>query len=479
MRCLLVLLTASVLTASVSAQVAVTNATCQTNGSFTDGPPPPTEPNGHVAWPADDPVWEFDFYRPANRTTLNGSGLEIRDVFYRGHQVFARASVPVLNVEYDEAPGGCGCFRDWQDEEAPIEVGDATLVVSCGAITDIDGYTTTQSGIALTGAGTVETACEANGPSNPTPGGDVGDFRGVAIEDYGTELVMTTHMRSSWYRYRMKWHFYDDGRIWPEFSFAATEATCTQVSHRHHAYWRFDFDLEETPDDDVVREIVGSDSQIVMTEVSRVLGGTTDPTMWSITDAATGFGYTIEPGEADRRLPVDAYSKTDALVLRYKVDEYDDGLSSSDGALGCQFAFEPFVNGESIESEDTVFWYRSGALHTGGSPFECDIVGPMLRPFGLDTALSPQPGGVVFEPARPNPFSASTDLRFQLDQGQLVTVELYDAAGRRVLVLFDGDVKNATWQTVRIDGSALPTGTYVVRVRGESASGTTRVVLVR
>ncbi len=473
MRCLpLALLATFALTAS--AQVRVTDATCRTNGSYENGQAPETEPNGHVAWPADDPVWEFDFYRPANRTTLNSGGLELRDVFYRGHQVFARASVPVLNVEYDE--GGCGCFRDWQHEEAPIEVGDATLIASCGAVTDVDDYTTSQSGIALTSAGTVQTACEANGPSNPNPGGDVGDFRGVVIEDYGTELVLTSHMRASWYRYRMKWHLYDDGRIWPEFSFAAADAICTETAHRHHAYWRFDFDLEETPSDDVVREIVGSNSQVVTTEVSRVLGGTTDKTTWSITDGATGFGYTIEPGEADRRLPVDAYSKTDALILRYKVDEYDDGLTIR---TGCAFAFEPFVNGEVIQGEDTVFWYRSGALHTGGAPFECDIAGPMLRPFGLNTATEVDPGGIVFEPARPNPFSATTTLRFRVVRSQPVTAELYDTAGRRVAVLLDGAVAGGSWQTVEIDGTTLPAGTYVVRVHGESARGTTRVVLVR
>ena len=462
MRVLLALALAALAAGPLAAQITLTEASCQTNGQYSEGPPAPTRPNGHIAWPAENPVWEFDFYRPGNRTTVNSSGLELRDVRYRGRLVFARASVPVLNVEYDQVEGGCGCFRDWQTVEAPAEVGDgATLTLPCLAQAD---------------AGDVRTACEANGPGNPNPGGDVGSFEGVTVEDYGTELVLTGHTKAGWYRYRMKWHLYADGRIWPEFSFAAASAVCTDAAHRHHAYWRFDFDLDGTSDNDVVREIRGEDSQVFTAETSRVLGGVSDPTQWSVTDAASGIGYRIEPSEADRRLPVDAFSKTDALVLRYQVDEIDDGVVIGGG---CAFEFEPFLDGEAIEGEDTVFSYRSGALHTAGSPFECDIAGPMLRPFGFPSTVVPGPEGVEFEPARPNPFSTTTTVRFRVDRPGPVTVELYDAAGRRVGFLYDGDAAPAAWQTVEVDGSTLPAGTYVVRVRGASVSGTSRVVLVR
>ena len=452
----------SLLATAASAQVALSDATCATNGSYDDGAPAQTEANGHVAWPADAPVWEFDFYRPANRTTINGGGLEIRNVSFRGRKVFDRASVPVLNVEYDE--GGCGCFRDWQTVEASVDPGaGATLTLPC---------------LAQSTPGAVRTACEANANRGPRqPGGDVGSFSGVTVEDYGDELVLTGHSKAGWYRYRMKWHFYADGRIWPEFSFAAADAVCTEKGHRHHAYWRFDFDLDGTPRNDVVREHSGGGAgQPFATEASRALGGPSDRTYWSVTDAATGAGYEIVPGDEDRRLPVDAFSKTDALVLRYRVDEIDDGLTVS---TGCAFEFEPFTNGEALDGEDTVFWYRSGALHTAGAPFECDIVGPMLRPVGFGTAAEAGVQTAEFEPVRPNPFTGSASTRFRVETAQQVAVELYDTAGRRLAVLFEGGVAGGAWQTVRIDGRDLAAGTYVVRLRGETASGTTRVVLVR
>ena len=447
-----------------SAQVALTEATCTTNGRYRDGAAPQTEANGHIAWPASAPVWEFDVYRPGNRTTLNSAGLEIRNVFYQGRKVFDRAGVPVLNVEYD--PGaGCSCFRDWQHDEAPIEVGDgAVLPLPCFAETD---------------AGTVRTACEANdNAANPDPGGDVGDFTGITVEDYGTELVLTSHSEAGWYRYRMKWHFYADGRVWPEFSFASVSAACTESDHRHHAYWRFDFDLDATPRNDVVREHRGGAAQRFTTEASRILGGPSDDTFWSVTDAASGVGYEIVPGEEDLRLQADVFSKTDALVLRYKLDEIDDGLTAR---TGCTFAFEPFVDNETLEDQDVVFWYRSGALHTGGSPFECDIIGPTLRPVGFTASVPTLPAtvGVTMEAARPNPFTDATTLRFAVEADQPVTVDVYDAVGRLVLTAYDGEAVADQWEDVRIEAGDLPAGTYVVRLTGTTARGTTQIAVLR
>ena len=60
-------------------------------------------------------MWEFCWLRPADSSGPSGSGLEIRDAYYRGVLVFKRAHVPILNVDYD--PGGCGCFRDWLHSE--------------------------------------------------------------------------------------------------------------------------------------------------------------------------------------------------------------------------------------------------------------------------------------------------------------------------------------------------------------------------
>ena len=437
--------------------VSLTDLTCET----TDSSDPDGIVSGRVAWPAADPVWEFDVLRPEateSGLTRNGTGLEIRNVRFEGRKVFERASAPVLNVEYDSG-GGCGCFRDWQDNEVRFEADGVVPGTDC---------------FAQSTPGTVISTCEV---AEQNGGGDVGSFEGVAFEDYGDELVVTSHMSAGWYRYRMRWHFYTDGRIWPEYSYAAASATCTAAAHRHHVYWRFDFDLEDTPTDDVVREFGPSGETVFTTEADRTWGEPTDGVYWTITDDAAGVGYRLTPSAADLEVPIDDFSKTDALVLRYQLDEFDDAVVS------CEINYDQMVNNESLDGEDVVFWYRSTALHSAGNPWECDIVGPSLDPIGyLVSSEGPAATAmqaVEVQAAIPNPSSGATSVRFRVAQEQDVTVGLYDALGRRVRVLFEGALRAERYESVRIESDDLPAGTYIVRVEGSAGVASTRVSFVK
>ena len=419
-------------------------------------------PNGHIAWPVANPVWEFDFYRPANRTTPLSSGLEIRNVTYLGRRVLDRASVPVLNVEYDA--GGCGCYRDWQYSESPYEATAAASGTSNAYYIDAI-------------AGSVITNCER---ATTGPATDLGSFRGVAVEDYGRELVLTGHMSAGWYRYRMKWHFYTDGRIWPEYSFASAPSSCTNRPRRHHAYWRFDFDLEDTPDNDVVSETsTAGVTTTIETESARSWGTPQNVTVskWTVTDATTNAGFTIEPGAEDLLLGSDAFSKTDALVLRYHTNEITDGV---DFGSGCAFTYEPWLNNESVDGSDNVFWYRSSSARSTGT---CELRGPTLRAFGYTAVASegtPQAiQAVEVQAATPNPFTPQTSVRFRVAEAQDVRVVLYDALGRRIKTLFEAPVEAGVYETVDIQGGEMPAGTYVVRVEGTRAAASTRIVLTR
>ena len=430
------------LAAPAAAQVAGSDLSCTAS------------PTGHIKWTSGDHVWEFDFIRPALTRTAeapNGEGLVLLNAMYDGRLVFRRASVPVLNVEYDANAEGCSCFRDWQYEEAPFEAGEPLS----GA----------RSCVALPDAGAVASTCETG------TGGDVGSFRGVSFEDYGTELVVTSALKAGWYRYRMKWHLYSDGRVWPEFSFTAAESVCTRTAHRHHAYWRFDFDLDGTPDDDEIVEVRDGVEVPIPTESARTWARP-ESTLWTVRDRTTGFGYTVEPSETDRRLPVDAYSQTDALALRYREGELGDGEGL------CAFDLGALVDDEPLADQDVVFWYRSSSLHEAGNPFECDIVGPTLRPVGVQPPL---PDGLAaeVEAARPNPFTPRTTVRFRVRSAQTVRVVLLDALGRRLRTLYDGPLAANVYRTAQVEGDGLAAGTYVVALEGGAARATTSVVLVR
>ncbi|HYE95190.1 MAG TPA: hypothetical protein VD962_03205, partial [Rubricoccaceae bacterium] len=274
-------------------------------------------PTGHIDWPATNPIWSFDFVRPSRSSGSDGSGLELRNVYYNGDLVFKQAHVPILNVEYDPG-GGCTCFRDWSDSEAGFRVRAQ------------DPQPTGCFYVAVPGE--VRTTCDSNMEGGT--GGDTGTFHGVAVEEFPGELVLTTHMLAGWYRYRMKWHFYADGRIWPEYSFSAASATCTSAAHRHHAYWRFDFDLEGTAADDVVREVnpTTGESTTFTTEVQRTWGDPSHGVYWVVVDTPTNTGYTITPSSADLLLPADFDGPSPALLdmalLRYVPGVVDDGSPS-------------------------------------------------------------------------------------------------------------------------------------------------------
>jgi Copper amine oxidase, enzyme domain len=312
-----------------------------------------------MSWPDANPVWTFCWLRPSNSSGGNGSGLEIRDVHYKGHLVMNRGHAPILNVQYD--PGGCGCYRDWSYQEAVFQ---ADHVISPGY-----AEPTTPP----------LTVCDTGGS-----GGDIGTFTGVAAEKLPDRLILTTQYKAGFYRYTMKWRFYLDGRIEPVFAFGALNSGCIGYTHRHHAYWRFDFDID-SGDSSVVSEsmrpAIGPKPgahvppTILPNETMRI----NDPPglTWSIVNPATGRGYRVVPGP-EVALPADSFSVGDAWFLKYKFNELDD---TGQPGTGCPINIGNLVNGEPIAG-DVVMWYRSGWLHLGQELDDCDLVGPTLHPIG-------------------------------------------------------------------------------------------------
>ena len=196
-----------------------------------------------MQWPDVDPVWEF-CWRDAgdSQPQPDGSGLELFEVHYNGHLVFARAHVPILNVEY--GPGGCGCFRDWLDSPRRF---DAVGLPCDNGFCQTSVEPTTICDCAPTNS------CDGN-PNNAC-NVDIGGFTGVAATSEPTRLTLTTQTSAGWYRYIMKWRFYLDGTLEPVFEFGATPNGCTDASHFHHGYYRLDFDINGAADDAVFTDL--------------------------------------------------------------------------------------------------------------------------------------------------------------------------------------------------------------------------------
>ncbi|WP_214324969.1 hypothetical protein [Nonomuraea sediminis] len=299
-------------------------------------------------------LWNLLVVRPRASAPQNpgvGSGVELREVRYRGRLVLRQAHVPILNVEYEEGT----TFRD-----------DASFETRFSAT----GQDPVGWGWRLC-ADPPRTILER-------PDSDAGNFQGVAFHHDGQELRIVSEIAAGWYRYASDWRLADDGTIRPRFGFAATANPMTCKVHRHHAYWRFDFDLDGAADD-VVEEIDETGSIIpepvaIVRETSR--RRRPPAKYWQVRDKVTGRGYQLHPGEFDST--ADAYGVSDLWFLRHHPSELEDGNPGPRDRA----ALNRFMNGESINGANVVVWYAGHYYHDQGhpQPHQGELIGPDLIP---------------------------------------------------------------------------------------------------
>jgi endoglucanase len=79
----------------------------------------------------------------------------------------------------------------------------------------------------------------------------------------------------------------------------------------------------------------------------------------------------------------------------------------------------------------------------------------------------------------PNPFNASTTIRFVLNQPCAVTLAVFDMEGRRVSVLLDRKSMSAGSHEARFDAASLPSGIYFYRIEAGGRKMTGRMALVK
>ena len=146
-------------------------------------------------------------------------------------------------------------------------------------------------------------------------------------------------------------------------------------------------------------------------------------------------------------------------------------------------AFEAltFVAGAGTTSEATSYRYRTSDLDPGSYVFrlkQVDRDGAASYSAEVEAVVE-MAERFVLEPAYPNPFNPQATVRFAVRESQKVRMDLYDMLGRRVAVLFEGVPAAGQMQSVRIDGSRLASGTYLVRLVGRSFSRAHTVTLVK
>jgi hypothetical protein len=313
-------------------------------------------PPHRIEWPADRPVWSLCWISPDSSSGIDGSGLELRDVFYKGQRVLRRAGLPLLNVNYD--PGGCGAYRDWQSGLMDFEA---------------DGILGPPGSRYAEPTKPPLTLCD-------DPSKEGGNFQGVAAEKTPERLVLTTQLQSGPYRYTQKWIFRLDGSIDARIAFTARVDPCNVKPHNHHAYWRLEFAIGDDASDYVEAASQNSSAAVSWNRIRTEASSHNDPVgggAWRIQSAFAQRGYEIISGPEHGR--ADAWAAADAWMLKFHPDELDDG-GARQGPGGSAVQLDRYLNGESVDGANLVLWVHAMDRHDGND--RCRFVGPTLRPIG-------------------------------------------------------------------------------------------------
>jgi hypothetical protein len=284
--------------------------------------------SGNVMWPSsNNRIWEF-----AWSLTHDPEGIVIYGARYRGHLVLYKASLPSLRVQHDN--NGCGPWKD------PLMDYNAQGYWPC--------YT---SKVCL------YNYFDAGQPS----------------------LRVQAFHRIGQYKLLERWTFLRNGWIYPRLYSSGLQCN---LDHRHHVYWRFDFDINGSTQD-LVLEYNTNTPNIGYGPGWHKRGIETsrrkNPTFrrsWAIADKTSWRGYHLLPGRHDG--VADSFSNRDLWIMLYHYNEdsrgnqgdaWDDGLSQ-------------YLNGENIDGQDVVLWYAGHlAHHSAEGSDEWHEAGPALAPF--------------------------------------------------------------------------------------------------
>ena len=275
---------------------------------------------GRVSWPPEAPLWTFDW---GVADYPDSEAIAFRNVFFRGKKVFHKASLPMIRVQYDSGDGPYKDSLSGNNMVGPVKV-----------------YDFTQFG-----------------------------HRFVVVESYH---------RIGRYHLLNRWFFRDDGIVQPQLHSAGLQH---DSNHRHHVYWRFDFDIIGASDNLALEWSPGGPDYGYgpgwrPVRFEEAILNFTGHRM-AVLRKGGNLGYMLDRGEFDGN--ADNFSIWDVWVVRYQ------GAEDLSGRLGTSYDDQIYqhVTGEVIDGQDVVLWYCAHLSHLashGGD--EWHVCGPILRSFG-------------------------------------------------------------------------------------------------
>lgn len=272
--------------------------------------------SGHIVWGS----WRFDW------EVKNDAGLGIRNVYFNNRKIIYKASMPVIRVKYDCC---CGPYADL------ISWSSLKKISNCGN----------------------EKVCTRS----YTQGGR-------------NWLEVGVYARIGAYHLYQAWYFSHDG--WIRGKLWSKGLQC-EVDHKHHPYWRMDFDIDGAGSDQVFvydnnrpSEGWGNGWQKITNETNGTKNAAIER-KWFVRDNSTSNGVWIFPGALDEAS--DSFSTKDYAPRRYHSSEDVAWIFGAWGHLG-------YDDGENIEQKDIIFWYVGHMSHEEeDGADEWHSVGPWIK----------------------------------------------------------------------------------------------------
>ncbi len=134
---------------------------------------------------------------------------------------------------------------------------------------------------------------------------------------------------------------------------------------------------------------------------------------------------------------------------------------------------------EYVDTSVMPLLYKVRAVDVHGN----ESVPAILVPDGTAAVSDGPPAWLSFAAPRPNPARGGTRLRYTLSRAGHVRLAVYDAAGRRVLLVREGELGAGSHEETVVlrseSGRALPSGLYLVRLDAEGRELSQRLVNVQ
>ncbi|MCK4537543.1 MAG: T9SS type A sorting domain-containing protein [Candidatus Krumholzibacteria bacterium] len=217
---------------------------------------------------------------------------------------------------------------------------------------------------------------------------------------------------------------------------------------------------------------------------------TTDPSVWFISEWGSGYSVDNLAPEPPLGLASEQSYMPEGLELTWDQSmendlwyyglyrgTSDDFIPAPGNLIATPTGLE-YLDGD--WSWDVDYWYKISAIDIHGNESIFAVTGP-----GEITGDDPSPAPLAtyLEQNYPNPFNPVTTIRFGLMEAGHVSLRIYDAAGRLVREMINGDIPaghyNENWDGLSTDGSRAASGVYFYRLSTKSFAETRKMILLR